>query len=78
MPCHPFAVPFPAPTTVDLDKIAAAQEVLARVAARSAAAKAVVAEMGELTDGYIELAAVPADKAADEMAFPAGLRRSRQ
>ncbi len=64
---------------MDLDKVAAAEEVLRRVAAASPACKAVVREMGELVDGYIELAAVPApSKDADEMAFPGGLRRSRQ
>ena len=35
--------------------MAAAQEVLDRVAAASPAARAVVREMGELIDGYIEL-----------------------
>lgn len=39
----------------DPDKVAAAQEVLDRVAAASPAARAVVREMGDLIDGYIEL-----------------------
>ncbi len=46
LPCHP---------TADPDKVAAAQEVLDRVAAASPGARAVVREMGELIDGYIEL-----------------------
>lgn len=44
-----------APTAADPDKVAAAQEVLDRVAAAFPAARAVVREMGELIDGYIEL-----------------------
>ncbi|KAL4452130.1 hypothetical protein ABPG75_007792 [Micractinium tetrahymenae] len=64
---------------VDLDKVAAAEDVLRRVAAASPACRAVVREMGELIDGYIELAAAPApSKDAEEMAFPGALRRSRQ
>ncbi|PSC71129.1 serine threonine-kinase ATM isoform X1 [Micractinium conductrix] len=64
---------------VDHDKVAAAQEVLSRVAAASPACAAIVKEMGELIDGYIDLAATPPpSKDAEEMAFPGGLRRSRQ
>ena len=59
--------------------MAAAQEVLERVAAHSPASAAVVREMGDLIDGYIELAATPPpSKDAEEMAFPGALRRSRQ
>lgn len=124
-------------TAADPDKVAAAQEVLDRVAAASPAARAVVREMGDLIDGYIELvgcqvcpawlcalacscsavcvyapshagcscaaeyqatrpaaappklrfprlpmaaqaAVPPPTKDAEEMAFPGGLRRSRQ
>lgn len=69
----------PLVTAVDLDKVAAAQEVLDRVAARSPACRSIVCELSELIDGYIELAAVPPPtKEAEEMAFPAALRRSRQ
>lgn len=64
---------------VDLDKVAAAQDVLSRVAASSPACREIVREMEELIDGYIELAAAPApSKDAEEMAFPGALRRSRQ
>jgi hypothetical protein len=66
------------PPPVDLDKVAAAQEVLDRVAAHSQGCGAVVREMAELIDAYIELAATPPPKDAEEMAFPGGLRRSRQ
>lgn len=82
---HPHPPPAPTPpktrpvAAVDLDKVAAAEDVLRRVAAASPACRAVVREMGELVDGYIELAAVPATAMeAEEMAFPGGLRRSRQ
>lgn len=34
--------------------------------------------MNDMIEGYIELAAVAAPKDADHMAFPAGLRRSKQ
>lgn len=42
-------------SAADPDKVAAAQDVLDRVAAASPAARTVVQEMGELIDGYIEL-----------------------
>jgi hypothetical protein len=64
---------------VDLDKVAAAQEVLDRVAAHSPACRLIVSEMLELIDGYIELAATPPPaKDSEEMPFPSHLRRSRQ
>ena len=64
---------------VDLDKVAAAQAVLDRVAAASPASRAIVGEMSDLIDAYIELAATPPpSKEAEAMAFPAALRRSRQ
>ena len=59
--------------------MAAAQAVLDRVAAASPAARAIVGEMSDLIDAYIELAATPPpSKEAEAMAFPAALRRSRQ
>ncbi len=76
---YPHIAFFSLPLAADLDKVAAAQEVLRLVAAHSPASAAIVRQMGELIDGYIELAATDAPrKDAEEMAFPAALRRSRQ